>query len=504
MSKLKDEQGSGLVLTLMVLTVLAVLAAALATVTLGSYRLTANNRDSVSAYYIAEADLNEKYEVVESVVQTTYDMDTNQDTFYALIEQSFKELEGKNSDGYATQFGKSPFSNVTIKKVSSGNPRTYTLTSEGEVGDSKRTIAKDFTVGYIEKNQGGGLPALPKNAAAIVKNKIELTGSGKIIGDVHFDSLEAKSIVMNGDSSINEGFTFVKNIEKGNKLLDIPPKNTGFQEKNGPFLKQTNINIPWESYYEFIKTFPDVPVYDSLPDETISSSDGSNQHKFINQESFYYNSWIFNNKNFIFKVAGNSSFKEFKVDSDVPLKIDTMGKDITIVVDHLNLNRGSLELVGEGSVTFYVKSKFNLNSSGDSNLNKNGKTEQLKILYAGTDDFIMNGGIVNGSIFVKNAVVNVNSAHGINGLLISGGPKVTHNGGTSTKAIVIAPSADFDFSGSGSIEGAVIGKQVILSGAGEIKVGKPIVDLNIFNTSSKKQSDKPNFDLIKSDASIEK
>lgn len=504
MSKLKDEQGSGLVLTLMVLMVLAVLSAALATVTLGSYRLTANNRDSVSAYYIAEADLNEKYEGVESVVKTTYDLNTNQDTFYSLIEQSFKELEGQNSNGYATQFGETPSSKVSIQKVSSGNPRTYTLTSEGEIGNSKRTVAKDFTVGYTEKNQGGGLPALPENAAAIVKNKIELTGSGKIIGDVYFDSLEAKSIVMNGGSSINKGFTFVKNIEKENKLLDIPHKNTGFQEKNGPFLKQNNIDIPWKSYYEFAKTFPNVPSYESLPNEIISSSDGSNQHQFINQGSFYYNSWIFNNKNYIFEVARNSSFKEFKVDSDVPLKINTMGKDITIVVDYLNLNRGSLEIIGGGSITFYVKNKFNLNSSGNSNLNKNGKTEQLKILYAGTDEFLMNGGIVNGSIFVKSAVVNVNSANGINGLLISGGPKVTHNGGTSTKATVIAPLADFDFSGSGSIEGTVIGNRVVLSGAGEIKYGRPIVDLNIFDNGSNKQSDNIKSDLIKGNAPIEK
>ncbi|MFC6465664.1 PilX N-terminal domain-containing pilus assembly protein [Marinilactibacillus sp. GCM10026970] len=504
MSKFKDEQGSGLVLTLMVLMVLAVLAAALATVSLGSYRLTANNRDSVSAYYIAEADLNEKYEIVESVVKTTYDMDTNQDTFYALIEQSFKKLEGENSDGYDAQFGKNPSSNVTIQKVSSGNPRTYALTSEGQVGDSKRIISKDFTVGYTEKNQVGVLPALPDNAAAIVKNKIELTGSGKIIGDVHFDSLENKSIYMDGGASIREGYTFIKKLETGNNLLNIPIDDTTFQEKNGPFFKQTNNDIPWELYYDFVKTFPEIPTYESLPDETIASSDGSNQHKFINQGSFYYNSWIFNNKDFIFELSDNVSFNEFKVDSDVPLKIDTLGQNIIVVVDYLNFNRGNLEIKGSGSLTFYVKNNFNLNTSNDSNLNKKGNTDQLKILYAGTDDFIMNGGIVNGSIFVKNAVVNVNSAHGINGLLISGGRYISHDGGTKTKATVIAPLAEFNFSGSGSIEGIVIGERVISSGDGEIKVGQPIVDLNIFNTSSRKQSDKPNFDLIKSDASIEK
>ena len=69
---LRNEDGAGLVLALMVLMVFAVLGVAVGAVTIGSHKLGDISRDNNSAYYIAEAGANLAYKEIEIGVMDAY------------------------------------------------------------------------------------------------------------------------------------------------------------------------------------------------------------------------------------------------------------------------------------------------------------------------------------------------------------------------------------------------------------------------------------------------
>lgn len=69
---LVEESGSSLVYTLLVLTVLSILGISIGMVTLGSYQLGLNNRESTSTFYIAESGANLAYAEITSMVNETY------------------------------------------------------------------------------------------------------------------------------------------------------------------------------------------------------------------------------------------------------------------------------------------------------------------------------------------------------------------------------------------------------------------------------------------------
>ena len=79
---LVNEQGSGLVLALMVLLVLSVLGSALGMVTINSHRLADHTQDTNSAYYIAEAGANMAYEEFKAGILSAYDISSTEDDFF--------------------------------------------------------------------------------------------------------------------------------------------------------------------------------------------------------------------------------------------------------------------------------------------------------------------------------------------------------------------------------------------------------------------------------------
>lgn len=498
---LKRENGSGLVLTLMVLMVLSVLAVSLATITIGSYRLTAKNRSSVSAYYVAEASLNETYEEIKLLVNDTYELDTNKDTYFSMVESSINDTNGRKMANFTKQFGDNPTAEIQIKKISDGNPREYTLTSVGNVGNTTRTLTKNFSIGYTEKSNSGGLPNFPDNTAAIARSKIKLISGGSISGDVYFDSITSDSIEMIGTGRINQGTTYIPENADSATILNVP-NSYNYQGQYGPNFVKKKLELPWEEYDKYVSQFPQIPTYETLPDEYIVKSQYE-KHKIIDNGSFYFNNYLVNSNYPGLTLEKNVYFENFNISTGTTLKINTKGKNHDIVVNHLNIENGSIEITGGGSVTFFVKNKFTFNSGPGNNVNKNNDPSQLRILYAGSSDFVLNAGILNAAVFIKNANVNVKGSSGLSGLLISGGSVINHDGGTTSSAYVIAPKAKFNFTGSGKIIGSVIGDQIFATGGGEVRFQKPSIDLNIFYNGSKIPEGNQNIDLIESEPPIE-
>lgn len=188
-SKLKKEEGSGLILALMTLMVLAVLGASLGAITVGSFRLSNVNRDSTSAYYIAEAGANQAYEEIKGHVYVAHENTSSQGSFFDQVNELSKDYaDGLSIAGFSDQFGGSPESFVTLDKVET-NDRTvsYKLTSRGTVDGKERIVEKDFTVTWVEDSTNTQTPPLPSGAAVIAEKSINSrpnadTDGGEVIG----------------------------------------------------------------------------------------------------------------------------------------------------------------------------------------------------------------------------------------------------------------------------------------------------------------------------------
>ncbi|MFL2094506.1 pilus assembly PilX N-terminal domain-containing protein [Marinilactibacillus psychrotolerans] len=500
-SKSQQEDGSGLVLTLMVLMVLSVLAVSLATVTIGSYRLTAKNRDSVSVYYVAEASLNETYEEIKSLVTDTYQLDVNQDTYFSMVENVMDETNGRTMNDFSPQFSEKPTATIEIQKISDGNPREYTLTSEGKIGNTTRTVTKNFTVGYKEKDSGGGLPTIPEGAAAVVKNQLDILG-GTIKGDLYIDSTTPKSVNLDW-GNYKSSSLMVKPGFDLNTMITYPNNNYKLNVE-GPFPQEKNADFNWDQLENLISNFPQFESYPVPSDLTIyqdSNDPSSNKHQLIKDGSLYVNNWLIADYFEKLVLDHNVSFKDIIFSSNYTLNIDTNNKDIDISVENLDVSNGHLNILGNGKVTFHIKNKITFGSG--STLNVSGSTNQLELYYSGTSPVTLSGSQkINGSLFTLQSDLYFTGGAGVNGLIISGGKKITYDGGAYSNSYIFSPTADLILKGGTKINGAIVSKTLSMDGGVQL-LTSPFNDSLGFKIEDEDNPNEQNIELIVSEPVIE-
>lgn len=239
---LKKEDGAGLVLALMVFVVLAVLGIAVSALTIGSRKLSDINRNSNSAYYIAEAGANLAYDEIKNGIRGLLDFNI------AAINIEANKLDGKiYEDRFDLQFGKRPTATIRVKENPSLPYEGYTIESTGKIGSTSRTVEKHFSV---RSARVIGLPPPPPDKAVIVPGTFD-TGAATIdpdllLQDSEFDMTPYRSIqfpdipdyndyvkydtyTVKAGSEISEN-TFINNLVIGNNnTLTI---NTNGQDIN--------------------------------------------------------------------------------------------------------------------------------------------------------------------------------------------------------------------------------------------------------------------------------
>lgn len=134
----QSQRGSALMMTIIVFLVLMTLIGSLSTVALANYKQQAKSSTYTSAYYVAEAGLNESMSRIEA------DASANPDSYYttdlAQIVTAINNLFARsNTYTYDNIMGKTAVATVTsVKSVSNG----VSISVEGTVGSSSRTLSK--------------------------------------------------------------------------------------------------------------------------------------------------------------------------------------------------------------------------------------------------------------------------------------------------------------------------------------------------------------------------
>lgn len=484
-SEWANEEGSALVLTLMIFLVLTVLATSISFLTVGSFRLSDINRDGTSAFYIAEAGAKKAYEEASQEVMKTYEAatTTTSSNFYATLDSLFlnKELS------FDKQFGDDAKANVTFTATGS-NPRKYTLTSTGSVGGKTRTVQKQFDVAWVEKGGSGGFPELPKNAALMTKGKTEIIGNS-LTGNIYTTTGDTNTTSTGEKNFIIDNPTF-------NNTTIFHSKNTIFSyhswyenNKKMPARQQTDSVIDWLGYENLLNNIK-IPEKSSstetIPNISLSGGDPPETLKITSREIYMSKVEIQNNRVLILEPA-----------------IDTI-----IFVDNWNTAASRIEIKGDKKVTIVVKNSLNIGSTPIFNGNKmgEGSPNQLTLIYLGQGDFSFSNwsGVVNANILLKN-VSSVSLPNlMLNGLLVyPGNGDVKLSGGNKTSnAIIITPNAKVSITTGYSLNGTVIANTFKLEGGASLTYAK--IDTSGFPVGSGGPSKTPTLeDLLKSGPILE-
>lgn len=228
----KNQQGYSLLLTFSTIILITVLGISLFTVTANTMKISKNERQDQSVFYIAESGVNlKKAEItnllaiasrkakaslndyIEKVVlpdKTGQEFDLAgyyRNQLEREVDLLIPEVQTQTFDFYETQNDATPLANVTTKKTSTFN---YLITSVGKIQGKSRTLTQPITLDYVytgtedykSEDSVNILPTLPYNACiAVMSNgKISsLDGGGYIKGDIY----TKKEITMIGSPVIS-------------------------------------------------------------------------------------------------------------------------------------------------------------------------------------------------------------------------------------------------------------------------------------------------------------
>lgn len=438
--KFRKEDGSGLILALMTLMVLSVLGLALAATTLGGYRSGSINRDMTSAYYVAEAGANQIYQQITPFINGAYESNATAGDFFNAIENS-EFMKEKSIIHFDNQFGDIPKAEVQMTiNGGEGNTKSYSLVSKGSVNDRVRLVEKHFDVSWIDKGEDSNVPDLPQDAAAIIRNRLELTGGGRISGNIYFDSLSQRSVIVNNGGSISKGTLFY------NPNINFIPRNL-FSDRQLSN-QQSSYSIDWEGLVSLALAFPEAGKYEKHNPSSIT---------------------VNNQNSKTLALRSNSSFDKIEVVSQSSLTIDIGNEDVEIVVNSFDFRTGTLNIVGTGTLTVHVIN--NLVIDNQSNINRNGEIESLNLLYEGRNKPVMaNQAFFNASLFIKQADIDITGGSRIMGALLTGSSKVTYHNGSIVSNLLIAPLAELEV--AANIEGTFIVNRAKVHNGGNITYKK--------------------------------
>jgi type II secretory pathway pseudopilin PulG len=153
---LGEEKGFALVATILILLIVSILGIAIVSTATSNLRLTRMDSRSQSAYYIAEAGLNE---IVDRINTKIHDKNNNYktgDDLFRDIESLF--LKDFTLDDFDLNRGEQPKSLVTVTCAATDRDmRRYKIKSIGTIGSSTRTVSTMIDISWESQQEIGDM-----------------------------------------------------------------------------------------------------------------------------------------------------------------------------------------------------------------------------------------------------------------------------------------------------------------------------------------------------------
>lgn len=297
-------------------------------------------------------------------------------------------------------------------------------------------------------------PMLPGNSAVFTESVITLVGGAEIDGNVGINSPNG-SITLDGGASIVNGSAYVIQGYESTAVKVphwmTPPTVIGHE---GIQLVQ-----------------PIFPTFPSLSTAANAQTVKSGQsYAVIQNGNLKIDDWRANG--YVLNLTKDTAFNDIILTSNNQLNIDVGSADRSIVVDHLNVQNGNINIIGTGTLTIYVTDKITMGSG--STINGNTKQSNKVDLYlkrSSTPQTVQLGGNqkIYGSLYAESANLDFGGGGGFQGNLYTGGTSVKLNGGARVETSVLyAPSAHVELTGGGKVTGAIISSSFHGGGGTEV------------------------------------
>ncbi|ARF16233.1 DUF7305 domain-containing protein [Sporosarcina ureae] len=480
---MRNDKGYTLVVVLMVLVVMAVLGTSIIGLSLNNSKMTRGEQDDQSVFYIAESGVNYTLARINEIAITTAPQFTKVDDetkFFQMVSEKIRlaDIEGDaENQQFEDLYGEIPkIIHVEIKEAIDRDISKYEIRSTGKIGKKVRTVSQIITLNYevlpsIGNGQGGNnsdgnvgtdtptsLPTIkvPDGTAVFVNGNISMP-NGTIIGSVGTNMKEKNSISLDGGASIS-GNIFVPNGSESGALKKPDWMNTTIP------IGMRNLGMMK------LPEFPEYPTY-SMPSNKLVGN-----KNVILDGGIYVNSGT---KDYTLNVTENMYLTTIKIENNNSLKIDVGDHNRIIVVDDINVLQGKIEVVGTGKLTFMVKDEVYVKGS----IGNSGNPQQIGIFLQGSTTnkpkniVFSNETQIYGSFYAEDANVTMTGGSGIIGNILTGGKKVSLNGGAKAiPTLILAPNAAVNVSGGGNINGAIYADSFTADGGAKVTFKQPNID----------------------------
>lgn len=427
-----NTRGSAFIITLLMFCVVLVLGAGiLGTATTNAWMSEAD-RAYQSAYYIAESGRDTQVAHIQEVIVQKSGESEDADAFFTAMDQHFAAQYPTTVGGFSTQFGEVPQAVVDIEgegtRPAGAASHTYTLVSQGYVGNIKRQVASAIEITWVENQTNMFNP----DVALFSLQDIALSGSSRILGPAGTNATGAGDVSFGWSTSITGSLYVVPGVDA--EALVYSPRPSDSENIGGEIR-----TMPEPRTYE-LPPYPDVP---SLPQRDDIDLDWATPTYTISQDGYY-------------KLIDVNSYT---------LTINVGSGVRRLVVDDFYIEGNSrVNIVGSGLLELYVTDTFSL--KGSSKFNDGGDNKKVILYYGGSSVFSVDGATAfEGCVYVKDADVDIVGSGGVTGHILTGGTSVDITGNASANVRVIyAPKAYVHLSGSGHVTGAVVAESCYLEG----------------------------------------
>lgn len=411
----KDEDGATLVTVLFLIIILTTLGITITQVSLNQYRNSIRTEKELAAQYIAKSGAN----IVASAIENS------------LIKS--EDLDKKSSSPTPLSIG-----HFQVDVKDEGNK--IIINSLGIVDNFTSRIQlelskiKDYFPYF--------------DYAAFATGHIRMTGSPYVKGNVGTNQSSAGSIDFSGGNPRFEGDIFIGPDGDSETTVSKPDWYK---------LESDIHNLPEELEFP-LPPYPDFP--DNLPYYPGTYTAGWNPSP---PHYLYSSGW----------------FDKIVVQSE--LIINIYDEDFIIRANEFVVSgagKVTINKYGSGKLILYISDKFDLSGSGK--VNENGNPEDVYLYYSGNHTLNPSGSTkFVSNVYVEKADIEISGSGGITGNIISGGNNVIISGDASAIVRALyAPNAVIKYTGSGKTRGAVIGKDIEMSGGTSIIYDESVKHIN--------------------------
>ncbi|MBM7608825.1 hypothetical protein JOD29_002091 [Lysinibacillus composti] len=494
MKLLKNNDGYGLFITILLILLVSITGISLLTLSMNTNKTTINERKDQSTFYFAEAGINLEKSNIATVI-TNLDRDIKDyfnsldyDSQVALLSSFNNDFETyyytKMSNDFCSefnslfnpvgqsnkcssntfssnfklgkQFEKQPVVETTVLfDCSRSLDCTVNITSNGYFEDSPsnfRTVSQQLKID-ANPQVSGGSSGNNGGSGGSEETVSEENGSGGYV-----NPLENFAALTNGNITLKGGATINGNAAtNGGEISTNGGANiTGSEYSTLP--SSIKINSP-NPLVQFLPTFPEFLIETGelvpYPPNNEFIYDKSNKTMIIKDGNFTSSTWM--TPSYTLPLEKDTRFKDFILGNDNNLTINIGSNEVNLYVNNLNIENGDIKVTGSGKLNIFVKNKFNIGSNSVINLGEN------KINISVKDVDINDGHIIVGNTGILNMYVtdnlNIKGSFNQNGnpasanLYYNGSDRLDFNGSTKLYSSLYVKKSDVKLTGGAGLYG---------------------------------------------------